>query len=467
MKYYLMIDIGASSGRHMLGHMEDGKIVYEEIHRFTMAQGIWKWHYGVLFHDIIDGMIKCREAGKIPVSMGIDTFGVEPCYLGKYGDPLEVGAMLRDNLGMQAAFSEKRFSFMDSREMYERTGCPDMAGNFIYQMLFAKEKYPSMYDKIAKVLTMPDFLNYLLTGEIKSEYSFATTSGLVSLATNNWDSEVIEAAGIAPEMFVDLTMPGTFVGRLKPELRERVGYDIDVLQVASHDSASANISAPVRDDDSILISSGTWSIVGAESYTPMTTDKSFKYGIHNEGNMGLRHRILKNMTGTIMMQRVRRDYGERYSYDDLENMAKEAADFPSRVDVVNRSLTFSDNTMEEIVRGYCRETSQPVPETLPDVLKCIYQSMAAGYKEIISALEDCFGKKFTSINLFSGGSKDMYLNQLTANATGIPVYAGPTEAATVGNMLVQMIYDGTLGGLAEAKELVGRSFEIKLIEPEN
>ena len=465
-KYYLLIDIGASSGRHMLGHMQDGKIVYEEIHRFVMNQGNWKWHPRVLLHDIIDGMIKCREAGKIPVSMGIDTFGVEPCFLDRYGELLDIGTILKDNTELYRVFAEKRFPVMDPKELYKRTGTPDIVGNFEYQILSIKERYPSLYEKVNTVLSMPDLLNYMLTGTIKSEYSYATTSGLVNIDTHNWDKEAISAAGIEPGLFVDLTMPGILVGRLRPELKERVGYDLDVIQIAAHDSASAYLAAPIENNNSILISSGTWSIAGAESFEPVVSDKAYEYSIANEGNYELRYRVLNNLTGTVMMQRVRADYMNKYSFPELSEMAKDAKGFESALTVKQLSVMMSDEPMEDIIRSECRKTGQKEPQTLSEVMACIYKSIAVAYKQTIAGLEDCLEKKFEAVNLFSGGCRDEYLNQLTADITGIPVYAGPVEAAAVGNMLIQMIYDGTLANLNDARALVGHSFDIQQFNPQ-
>ena len=465
MKYYLMIDIGASSGRHMLGHMQNGRIAYEEIHRFTMNQGSWKWHPRVLLHDILDGMVKCRQAGKIPVSMGIDTFGVDHGLLDKYGEPLDCGAVLRDGEALMRAFEERRYSFMDPMELYERTGIPDMAGNNIYQLLSVKERMPSLFGKTASVLPMPDFLNYLLTGVIKSEYTYATTMGLVNLKSHNWDRGVIEAAGLNPDMFNDLTMPGTFVGKLRPELKERVGYDVDVLQVAAHDTASAYLTASPRDGCSMFISSGTWSLAGAESFEPVVSEESLERNLANEGNYEFRYRILNGITGTIMMQRVKNDYLNRYSFEELMNMAKESESFPSVVDVNSMEITTSKETMEGIIRNKCLEAGLKVPETLGEALACIYRSIAEKYKRTKENLEICLDTKLTSVNLFSGGCRDAYLNQLTADVTGLPVYAGPVEAATVGNMIVQMIYNGSLSNLDEARKLVETSFDIIKYDP--
>ncbi|MGI6004456.1 MAG: rhamnulokinase [Christensenellales bacterium] len=467
MKYYLIVDIGASSGRHMLGYMRDGKIVYEEIHRFITEQGQWKWHPEVLFDDIIEGMIKCRRAGKIPVSMGIDTFGVEHGLLDRRGKIIEGGAVLRDEPALYRTFGENGYRFMSPQVLYERTGIPDMAVGTVYQLLHSKERHPHLFAKAGTILPMPDFLNYLLTGVKKSEYSYATTTGLVNIKTHNWDYEIIEAAGLDPSMFVDLTMPGTFVGNLLPEIRDRVGFDLDVLQVASHDTASAYLAAPARDDSSIFISSGTWSLVGTESLTPVINEKSLAYNLSNEGNYAYRYRVLNCITGTLMLQRIRRDYKDRYSFPELAEMAGQASGFDSTVDVCDLSMSVSRLPMEEIIRQLCRDTGQRVPGTLQEVLACIYRSIAEGYAATVKSLRDCMAKEFTTIHLFSGGCRDRYLNQLTADTTGLPVYAGPVEAATIGNMLMQMLYDGTLNDLAQARALVKSTYDMHRIYPQD
>lgn len=463
MHYYLAVDIGASGGRHMLGHIKGGKIVYEQMHRFKTQKGGWNWSSDVLVEGIIEGMIKCREAGKIPKSMGIDTFGVEFALLDRENKHLADSPQLRKELVMFDVV-DKAHELDPFVPQYFRTGIQKMPVNTLYQLYSLKLSQPELLQKAGTFIMLPDLLNFALTGVIRHEYTFATTTQLLHARDKDWDYETIRNLGLPGEIFGEISQPGTFVGRLLPEIRRRVGFDCAVYQVASHDTASAYLAAPVPDENSVLVSSGTWSLIGAESLEPVISETSLKEGLSNEGNYASRYRVLKNLVGTYMLQRVKAELDDRYDFPQLAQLAREASGFPSTID----STDFRLLTLESMIQGIkdlCAQSGQPVPETTGEVLQCIYRSIAQGYVRVTRGLERSMNKKFTSLSIFSGGCRDDYLNQLAAEVTGLPVYAGPVEAATIGNFLMQMLEDGTYSGLEEARAAVRDSFEIKRIDP--
>ena len=465
-KYYLAIDFGASSGRHMLGHMEDGRMILEEVYRFengmVKKNGHRCWDTERLFGEILNGMKKCAELGKIPSSMAIDTWGVDYVLLDGEGNLAAETYGYRDH--RTDGVDEKVYRLIPHDELYARTGIQKLAFNTIYQLAAAKEQEPETFERAATLLFLPDYFHYLLTGVRKSEYTNATTGQLVSPETKQWDMELIRRIGIPEKLFLPLELPGSYVGNLKKEIQDIVGFDCEVVMAASHDTASAVVSVPSQSDSAMYISSGTWSLMGVELKEAICSPESMRANLTNEGGYDYRFRYLKNIMGLWMIQSVRHELDDAYSFAQLCDLAVEEKDFPSRVDVDDAAFLAPENMMEAI-REMCRKTGQPVPETVGQISAVIYQSLSECYARTADEIEGITGQHYDAINIVGGGSNADYLNRLTAKKTGRTVYAGPGEATAIGNLAVQMIRDGVFGGLKEARKCIFDSFGVKTYEP--
>jgi rhamnulokinase len=465
-KYYLAVDIGASSGRHILGHIENGKMEIEEIYRFENGMknvnGKLLWDTKHLFDEIVNGMAKCKEIGKIPESMAIDTWAVDYVLLDE-----------NDNvLGDTYGYRDSRTNTMDNKvyeiipldKLYGRTGIQKQIFNTIYQLMAVKEQNSTLLDKAKTFIMLPDYFQFLLTGNKKSEYTNASSTQLVNPETKQWDKELIEMLGFPTDMFLPLTMPGTLVGGLKEDIKARVGYDCKVVQCASHDTASAVMAMPVTSGSGLYISSGTWSLMGVELDKALCDIKSMKANFTNEGGYDYRFRYLKNIMGLWMIQSVRHELKDAYSFAQLCDMAEKAKDFPSRVDVNDDSFLAPEN-MTEAIKSYCKAKGEKIPESIGELATVIYQSLADCYGQTVKEIEENTGSDYESIHIIGGGANAAYLNQLTANATKKTVYAGPGEATAIGNLSAQMIAGGCLVDLGSARKCIFDSFDVKTFKP--
>ena len=482
MKKYLAIDIGASSGRHILGHVEDGRIVLEEIHRFDNKQvhrnGHDCWDMDNLWTGIVDGLNACKARGKIPAAVGIDTWAVDYVLLDRGGGMIGDAVAYRDSRtgGMDKAVE----GIVPPTELYAKTGIQKQPFNTIYQLMALKQEHPEQLNQAESLLMIPDYFNYRLTGVKKQEYTNATSTNLVNAAEKRWDMELIKRLGLPAGLFGELSMPGTAVGELTEEMQELVGFNTTVVLPATHDTGSAFLAVPARDENAVYLSSGTWSLLGVENEAPITTEASRLQNFTNEGGAWHRFRYLKNIMGLWMIQSIRRELngvsyvagkeskyatGRTYSFPDLIEEAKGAADFPSVVDA-NDAGFLAPDSMIDAIKGWCGKSGQPIPETAGEIMQCVYRSLSKCYKDAIAGLSALTGKTYTSINIVGGGCQDMYLNQMTANATGLPVCAGPTEGTAVGNLIVQMIGGGEFDSLQTARDAVKMSFDIKEVLPQ-
>lgn len=444
-EYYLAVDIGASSGRHILGHMEDGKLICREVYRFpnggVMKDGILCWDAEGLYDHIIQGLKHCGQLGMAPKSMSIDTWGVDFALLDEndalIGDTVAYRDSRTEGVPQQVA------EIVAEEELYRRTGTQKQNFNTIYQLFTLKDQL----DKAETMLMMPDYLGYRLTGKARQEYTNASTTGLVDCRTRKWDMELIEKLGYPAKLFKELDMPGTKLGSLLPEVAEQAGFSCDVIMCAGHDTASAVLTA--GGEDSIYLSSGTWSLMGTELEEPVTSDEARALNYTNEGGSDGRIRFLKNITGLWVIQNLRSEYGIT-DFTLPPKMARENKDFPSVIDINDASLLAPEN-MEEALKELCRSSGQPVPETQGQVMAVAYTSLAACYGATARELTRLTGKRFNSFRIVGGGSKDQYLNQLAEEHTGMKVSAGPAEATAAGNLLCQLMADGTLPSLAAAR----------------
>ncbi|MBR2498259.1 MAG: rhamnulokinase [Clostridia bacterium] len=460
-RYYLAIDIGASSGRHILGYMDDGKLILEEIYRFKNGaedkNGKLVWNDSALFNSILEGLKKCKEINKIPSFIGIDTWGVDYALLDENDKLIDEVFSYRDDRTQSVI--DKVHAIVSVEESYERTGMQKQVFNTIYQLYC--DKISGKLDKAKSFLMMPDYLHFLLTGVKKNEYTNASTTGLLNAKTRNWDYEIIDKLGFDKDLFKPLSLPGSIVGNLKKEIVEKVGFDAMVCLPATHDTASAVMAVP-DDKMPLYISSGTWSLMGIETPDENTSEKAQTSGFSNEGGYGKSVRFLKNIMGLWMIQCIKKEYNDKYSFTDFVDEANKVKNFDSIVDVNDLSF-FAPKSMIDAVKDYCKNTNQQVPETVGEIVLCVYKSLAKCYADAVVQIEDITGKKFNAINIVGGGCQNVLLNELTAKATGRKVVAGPVEATATGNLLAQMIADGVFENLSQAKQIVKDSFGIKEI----
>lgn len=457
---YLAVDIGASSGRHMISFLEDGKLKLTEVYRFEngmkQEQNKRLWDVKRLFSEIKNGMAACKKAGYTPVSMAIDTWAVDYVLLDEKDEVVGDTYGYRDN--RTSRMDDVVYEIMTEPELYKRTGIQKQIFNTIYQLTADREKRPEVLKQAKTFLMLPDYFQFMLTGVKKSEYTNGSSTQLVNPETKQWDKELMEQLKLPSDIFLPLEMPGTFLGNLKPEIAKEVGFDTKVYLCGSHDTASAVMAMP-RNEGSIYISSGTWSLMGVELPEALRDEKSHEGNFTNEGGYEYRFRYLKNIMGLWMIQSVRHEAGDAYSFAELCEMAEEA-DFPSRVDVNDQSF-FAPLNMSEAIRDYCKKTKQEVPETIGQLSCVIYQSLAESYNETVKEIESNTGKTYDNICIIGGGANADYLNKLTAKATGKHLTAGPTEATAIGNIVAQMIAEGEISDLKNARELIAKSFEIK------
>ena len=460
-EYYLAVDIGASSGRHMLGRLEDGRIKLEEIYRFPNGMknidGSLCWDLETLFCEIKQGLKRCKELGKVPSFMGIDTWAVDYVLLGENNQILGKTYGYRDS--RTNGMDEKVYEKISPEDLYARTGIQKQIFNTIYQLMAVKQRDPGLLAKAKNMLLIPDYFHFLLTGEKRTEYTNATTTQLVSPISKDWDYELIDLLGYPREIFGEICKPGTLVGNFSKEIQEEVGFDCQVILPATHDTGSAVIAIPTIQDDALYISSGTWSLMGTELLEADCSSESRQHNLTNEGGYEYRFRYLKNIMGLWMIQSIRKEFSEEYSYGYICEQAQKQ-EISSIVDC-NDDMFLAPSSMIEAVKAYCENTGQQVPQNEWEIAAVIYNSLGQCYGDTIGQIEKMTGKKYNCIHVVGGGSNAEYLNQVTAKYTGRTVYAGPGEATAIGNLLVQMLYNQKFEGLKEARECVRESFDIK------
>ncbi len=459
--YYLAIDIGASSGRHILGSLRDGRIELEEIHRFPNGMverdGESVWDVDELFTQIKAGMKKCRELGKIPVSVSVDTWGVDFVLLD--GDGQRIGSAVAYRDGRTKGMDSEVYGVIGEEELYARTGIQKQIFNTVYQLMALKKRHREHLEQAEKLLLIPDYFHYLLSGRAVTEYTNATTGQLVSPETKDWDFDLIRRLEYPEKIFQKIVPPGTVLGELRREVQEEVGYNCTVVAAATHDTGSAVAAVPADSDAPLYISSGTWSLMGTELKEADCSKRSREHNLTNEGGFDYRFRYLKNIMGLWMIQSVKKEIGGGLSFGEICGQAEKCT-ISSIVDC-NDDRFLAPRNMTEEVQAACRESGSRVPEGIGEVACVIYNSLARCYAETIREIESMTGQVYDKIHIVGGGANADYLNRLTARETGVPVYAGPTEATAIGNLIVQMISRGELSDLKKARACVRRSFTIK------
>ena len=451
MIYHLAIDIGASSGRHILGYIENEKLCLEEVHRFEdyliEENGSFSWDIEKLVSEVKKGIAKCEKLGKLPSTVAIDTWGVDYVLLDENKEEILPAVSYRDTRTFEAM--DEVNAIISQKELYRKTGIQKANYNTIYQLYCDKKS--GKLERASYFLNMPDYIAFKLTGEIKNEYTEATTTNLINAESKSWDGEILDALGIKKEIFSEVSMPSTEVGALK-------GFDFEsrVILAPTHDTASAVAACPIG-DNSVYISSGTWSLIGTENLSPVLSDEALEANFTNEGGINGRFRFLKNYMGMWLFQNIRKNLDKKYSYDEMMTLAKNSGEF-EYINVNAREFMAPENMIEEI-RKHIGKPDYP----LGAVINCVYHSLAKAYAGVASEIEKISNKEIDSINIVGGGSKDKYLNELTADYTGKKVIAGPVEATATGNIISQLIFSNEVESLEEARQLVKTSFETEEI----
>ncbi len=446
MRKFLAVDIGASGGRHIIGEVRDGLLYLREVYRF--ANGAerrgdhLRWDTERLFREIIAGFKACAGAGETPDTVAIDTWGVDYVLLDGGGSPLGEVYSYRD--ARTDGVRERTAEIVPLVEQYRRTGTQPQTFNTVYQLLSPGALPPGA----RRLLFLPEYLNYLLTGNMAGEVTVASTSGLLGAGTREWDYGLIRELGLPEELFGEIHAPGYEVGEFTPEVAREAGFSARVVLCPSHDTASAVLAVP--EEGALYISSGTWSLLGTELPRPVTTPESLAAGFTNEAGAYGSTRYLKNIMGLWMLQRVRREMGDP-GFETLPTLA-EGSDFSGTVDV-NDPVFLNPADMRAAVKGYLAARGERVPESDGDTVRAIYHSLAGSYRETAEELRAITGKRFARLHIVGGGSRDGYLNRLTEEATGLTVVTGPVEATATGNILSQMIASGEVSDAAAARRL--------------
>ena len=466
----LAIDLGASSGRGIVGSFNGKTLSLRENHRFSndpvTLNGRLHWDILRIFHEIKQSITKTVLEGDNVSSIGIDTWGVDYALLDKHGRMLSNPVHYRDtrNDGVQKKINR----IVPAQELYAVAGIQDLNFNTVYQLFTDKEESPEKWELADRMLNIPDLLNYFLTGVMANEYTILSTGALLDAKKRAYAFDLLDRLGISREIFGEIVQPGTVLGGLLPQVLGETGKtDAKVMTVASHDTASAVLAVPTQEEDFIYISSGTWSLMGTELKEPLINDRSMNANFTNEGGALGTVRFLKNIMGLWIIQESRRQWkreGKDYSFAQMEAWAKEATAFRSIINVDHPSFSTPGN-MPEKIRDYCRMTGQPIPETVGEVVRCIYESLALKYRHVAQLIQEMMGKQAKVIHVVGGGTKDGFLSQMTADACGIPVAAGPEEATAIGNLMMQAIAAGEVANIKQAREIISASFDLKHYTP--
>lgn len=460
-KQVLAFDFGASSGRAILGRLEDGKIVMEEVHRFSndpvMLGKTMYWDTLRQFFEIKQGIVKAKQKGGFE-SIGIDTWGVDFGLLDEHGVLLESAVHYRDDrtVGRQ----EEVFKVIPKEELYNLTGIQFNNFNTVFQLYSLVQDRPWLLERAKTLLLTPDLFNYFLTGEKKAEYTMVTTTQLMDAKTQQWSDKIIETLSIPKDIFPEIVSSGTVVGEISKDICEELGIEpAKVVAVASHDTQSAVVAVPTEEEDFIFISCGTWSLFGTELKEPVINETSYELDVSNEGGYGDTFTFLKNIIGLWLVQESRRQWireGKEYGFGELEVMAQQAEAFQSFIDPDAPEF----NTAGDIpgrIRAFCERTGQKVPKTIGDIMCCINQSLALKYRYALEQIEASTGKHFNMIHMIGGGIQSKLLCQMTASASNRKVLAGPVEATALGNIAVQLMSLGEIKDVKEARQIIAKS----------
>ena len=468
---YIALDLGAESGRAILGEFDGRRLRLEPVHRFPngpvrLLDSIY-WDVLRLFEEIKAGLRRCvQDHGGEWAGIGLDTWGVDFGLLDRNGDLLGNPYHYRDQ--RTEGIFEEAFRRVPREEIFERTGIQFMPLNTLFQLLAMALKRSPILDVAQTLLTMPDLFNYWLTGRKVCEFTIATTTQCYDPRTGDWARGMMESMSIPTHFFPEVVMPGTVLGDLLPSVADEIGAgEIPVIAPACHDTGSAVVAVPAAGNDHLYISSGTWSLVGVELTQPLISNRVLELNVTNEGGAAGTFRFLKNIMGLWLLQECRRTWsreGQQLSYDELGELATRAKSFAALVNPDDASF-LPHGDMPKRLAEFCRKTGQSLPEDKGAVVRCALDSLALRYRWVLERVEELLGRRLSPIHVMGGGSQNRLLCQLTANVTQRPVVAGPIEATAMGNVLVQAMARGELSSLAQARQVVGDSTELITYEP--
>jgi len=469
-RHVLAIDIGASGGRAIIGTFDGETIGFHEIHRFSndpvAINGTLYWDVLRLVYDIKQSIRLAAAAADID-SVAIDTWGVDFGLLDKNGDLMSNPVHYRD--ARTTGMAERAFEKIGREEFYKITGVQFMELNTVFQLLALKDRYPDFPGGVDRLLFMPDLFHYFLCGVKVGEISAASTAQLLDVRSRTWSDVVLDRLGLPKKILPDLVKSGTVIGSLRDDICGELGVpSMKVIAVAGHDTQSAMAAAPAKEDDFLFLSCGTWSLLGTELDAPLISDRTLELNLANEIGFDDKISFLKNIVGLWLIQESKRQWareGNEYGFADLERMAEEASPLSCFVDTDDPVFTPPGN-MPERIREYCRKTGQKEPQSVGEIARCVNESLAMKHRATADKISECTGKRYETLHMLGGGTKGKTLCQMTANACGMSVSAGPVEATILGSIAVQLIALGEIESLSRAREIIGNSSEIAVYKPQ-
>lgn len=457
---FVAIDLGATSGRVILATLCDGKIEMEEIHRFPdpiiEMNGHFYWDFPAIYKSVVDGLAKVASRGVNIAAIGIDTWGVDFVCFGKDGQMLRLPYCYRDPHTVGAP--EEFFKRMQRKTLYNKTGIQIMNFNSVFQLDTLRRNKCSALECADKILFIPDALAYLLTDEMVTEYTIASTAQMIDPRTKEWDEDILQLLSLKRDNFGRMVMPGEQIGVLTQAVQRMTGLGaVPVVAVASHDTGSAVAAVPMEDEKSAYISSGTWSLMGIESQEPIISERSFELNFTNEGGIEGTIRVLKNICGMWLLERCRVEWPEM-GYGELIAAAEKEVPFRS---LINPDAPCFANpaSMTTAITDYCRATNQPSPENIGQYVRCIFESLALRYRQVVEMLRELSPVAIERLYVIGGGARNELLNQYTANAIGIPVETGSSESTAIGNVMMQAKWAGVVDTISDMRTMIRESLE--------
>ena len=468
-RHFAAVDLGATSGRVILATIAEGKISMEEIHRFAdpiiQMQGHFYWDFPAIYKSVVEGLAIIASRGVKIESIGIDTWGVDFALFGKDGALLRLPYCYRDPHTTNAP--EEFFKRMPRKELYEKTGIQIMNFNSVFQLDTLRRNSCSALEAAEKILFVPDALAYLLTGEQVTEYTIASTAQMIDPRTKMWDEDILAMLDLSADKFGRMVMPGEKIGVLTAEVQRLTGLDaVPVVAVASHDTGSAVAAVPAEDENYAYLSSGTWSLMGIESAEPIISERSFELNFTNEGGIEGTIRVLKNICGMWLLERCRAEWPEM-GYAELIAAAECEQPFRS---LINPDATCFANpeSMTKAIVDYCNATEQPAPENVGQFVRCIFESLALRYRQVVEMLRELSPVAIERLYVIGGGARNQMLNQSSANAIGIPVETGSSESTAVGNVMMQAKWAGVVQTITQMRQMIRESLaDGKRYEPQD
>lgn len=469
--YFFAFDLGATSGRSILATLKEGKIHLEELTRFPnkiyRIGEKYYWNIYSLFEELKNGLRMLQSKGIEPDAIGVDTWGVDFVYIAKDGSLLGLPRSYRDPY--TNGIPQEYFTHISKKEVYDSTGIQIMNFNTLFQLYAAKKENSSALEAAESILFMPDALTYLLTGKKICEYSIASTSQILNPRTKKFESKLFEPIGIPESLMQEIVISGTRIGTVTESIQKECGIGaVPVIAVAGHDTASAVAAVPAENENFAYLSSGTWSLMGIEVKDPIITEQTYELNFTNEGGVEGTTRFLKNITGMWLLEQCRKEWeseGKNYAYPEIVAMSTSVDHFRFLIDP-DDAMFANPESMTFAITEYCRKTGQGEPKSHADFIRCIFDSLALKYKQVLTCLKDVAPFPIEKLHVIGGGSKNNLLNQATANAIGIPVVAGPSEATAIGNVMMQVRGLGLVNSLSEIRKIIRNSVSPEVFYPE-